>query len=62
MLLRIGQAAEVKRCVTTRNKKGLQCPGAPTFRLLLSGLARVHKRTPTEGRTNPELRDVFNIV
>ena len=43
-------------------KKSLQCPGAPTFRLLLSGLARVHKRTPTEGRTNPELRDAFNIV
>ena len=63
MLLWIGQAAEVKGCVTTRNKKeGLQCPSAPAFRLLLSGLARVHNRTPTEGRTNPKPRDAFNIV
>ena len=62
MLLWIGQAAEVKRCVSTRNKKGLQCPSAPTFSLLLSGLARVHKRTLTEGRTNSELEDAFNIV
>ena len=49
-------------CYHQKQKEGLQCPGAPTFRPLLSGQARVHKRTSTEGRMNPELWDAFNIV
>ena len=63
VLLWIGQAAEVKECATNRSKKkDLQCPGASTLRLLLGSLARMHKRTTTEGRTNTEIRDVLDII